>query len=202
MTPKHFLLGAVVMVFFATASSVPAQNVKDRELTPAFDFAKIQMPVAITSIRLNDRQIQAGEKISADDDWLRGLSFTLQNISDKPIAYVAMGLRFPQPNGFVVFTLSYGVDFSRGEPRRGSSPLPIQPGQTIELTMTPQRYGNFLDILSFAGAPRSFTEAPYYVERISFEDDPNVIWEGGYLKRRDASTIGKFDIIERYVLRS
>ncbi len=32
------------------------------------------------------------------------------------------------------------------------------------------------------------------------QDDFNVIWEGGYLKRRNAAAIGRFDIIERYKL--
>ena len=200
MTLRQFIRCAITMVILASSGSVLAQDLKDRELRPAFDFTKIQMPVEIVSIKLNGTEVQPGEKISGDDDWLRGLSFTLKNISDKPLGYIAMGLRFPQPNGFVVFNLSYGVDFSRGEPRRSYSPPAIQPGETVDLILTKQRYPNFLEILSMANAARSFEVAPYYVERISFADDPDVIWEGGYLKRRDASTIGKFDIIERYVL--
>ena len=48
--------------------------------------------------------------------------------------------------------------------------------------------------------PSSFDVVPYYVERVSFEDDPNIIWEGGYLKRKNPAFIGRFDIIERYKL--
>lgn len=144
-----------------------------------------------------------GEKIKGDDDWLKGVSFTLKNISDKPIAYVAIAFQFEPPKGpvrTIGFILSYGVDYSLGVPRSGSSPLPIQPDQTVDLVLTDERYPNFLHILSLGGMPRSFEVVPYYVDRISFEDDPNIIWEGGYLKRKNPAAIGRFDIVERYKL--
>lgn len=58
----------------------------------------------------------------------------------------------------------------------------------------------FLHILSIGEIPSSFDVAPYLIERVSFEDDPYIIWEGGFLKRRDLGIIGRFDIIERYKL--
>ena len=199
MLPR-FLFPIVMILLFAILSSVSAQELKDRELHPAFDFTTIQMPVEIVSIKINGKEIKPGEKIKGDDDWLQGLSFTLKNISNKSIAYVSMGLRFVRPDRVVVFMLSYGVDYSRGEPRHGYSPLPIQPDQTVELTLTKQRYPNFLHILSVGEVSRSFDVAPYYVERVAFEEDPFVIWEGGFLKRRDPGVFDKFDIIERYKL--
>ncbi len=198
MTPRFVLVAAIFLLSIAT--SVPGQELRDRELRPAFDFTTIQMPVEIVSIKLNGRDVNPGEKVKGDDDWLQGLSFTVKNISEKPIAYVAISLRFEQPERIVGFTLSYGVDYSRGIPRSGTSPLPIQPNQTVDLTLTKERYPNFLQILRMGEMPRSFDVVPYLVERISFEDDPSVIWEGGYLKRRNPAFIGRFDIIERYKL--
>jgi hypothetical protein len=198
---RSFNRAAFIFLFLAaTSGSISAQELKDRELRPAFDFITIQIPVEIVSIKLNGKDVQPGEKIKGDDDWLQGLSFTLKNISEKPIAYVAVGLRFSQPRGFVDFVLSYGVDFSRGEPRRQSSPLPIQPGETVDLVLSKERYPNFLQILEMGGASRSFDTAPYLIERVCFENEPDVIWESGYLKRRDPSVLGKFNRVERYVL--
>lgn len=199
MLPR-FLFPFAVIFLFAILPSVSAQELRERELHPAFDFTTIQMPVEIVSIKINGKEIKPGEKIKGDDDWLQGLSYTLKNISNKPIAYVSMGLRFVRPDRVVIFILNYGVDYSRGEPRSASSPLPIQPDQTVDLTLTKARYPNFLHILSVGEVPRSFDVAPYYVDRVVFEEDPFVIWEGGFLKRRDPGVIGKFDIIERYKL--
>jgi hypothetical protein len=201
MTPRPVLAAAIFVT--SMIAPVSAQELRDRELKPAFDFTTVQMPVEIVSIKLKGKDVAAGEKINGDDDWLKGLSFTVKNTSDKPIAYVAISLRFEQPTHMVrvfVFTLSYGVDYSRGEPRSGSSPLPIQPEGTVDLVLTEERYRNFLQILTSGDMPRSFDVAPYFVERVSFEDDPTIIWEGGYLKRRNPEVIGRFDIIERYKL--
>jgi hypothetical protein len=200
MIRRYRFLSALVITVFAIFASVSAQELRDRELKPAFDFTTIQMPVEIVSIRLNGKAIQPGQKIRGDDDWLQGLSFTLKNISDKAIAYVAVSLRFTKPRRAVGFTLSYGVDRSRGEPRQAWSPPSLQPGQRVDLTLTKERYPNFLYILSFGGDMPSLDVVPYLIERVSFDDDPDVIWEGGYLKRRNPASIGKFHIIERYVL--
>jgi len=197
---SRFLFQSAVVVLFAMFSTVSAQELKDRELRPAFDHSTIQMPVEILSIKLNGKEIKPGEKIKGDDDWLQGLSFTVKNISGKPIAYVSTGLKFVRPDRIVVFILNYGVDYSRGEPRSGSSPLPIPPDQTVDLTLTKERYPNFLYVLKAGEVPRSFDLVSYYVERVSFEEDPYIIWEGGYLKRRDFGVFDKFDIIEKYKL--
>lgn len=191
---------AAIIFMLAIPATIPAQELKDRELKPAFDFTAIETPVEITAIRLSGKNVVPGEKIKGDDDWLKGLSFTVKNVSDRPVAYVAVGLRFTQPKRITVFILSYGPDYPRGEPRSGYSPLPIQPGQTVDLTLTKERYPNFLEILSIGEVPRSFDVAPYLVEQVSFEDDPGIVWEGGYLMRRSSAVLGKFDIIERYKL--
>ena len=198
-TLRGFTYGAIVFFILAASGSTLAQ-VKDRQLTPVFDFTTIQMPVEILSIKLNGKDVQPGEKIRGDESWLHGLSFTLKNISDKPLAYVSVGLQFPQPKRVVGYFLNYGVDFSRGEPRRDTSPPAIQPGETFELALTKENYRSFLYVLAQAGGSSDFDTAKYYIDRVSFENERDVIWEGGYLKRRDPSQIGKFDAIERYVL--
>jgi len=201
-TLRSLALGAVVLLSALAGASGPAyaQQVRDRELRPAFDLTKIQMPVEILAVKLNGKEVQPGEKVQGDDDWLRGLSFTLKNISDKPIAYVEVALRFPRPQGYVAYTLSHGVDLSRMERRRESSPPAIRPGETVDLVLTQGKYPGFLRILALGGAARSFDTAPYYVERVSFEGEPDIIWAGGMLKRRDPDRPTEFKVVERYAL--
>jgi len=156
------------------------------------------MPVEIVSIKLNDKEIRPGEKIKGNDEWLRGVSFTLKNISAQPIAYVNIGFKFPLPNGFVVYSLPYGINLSLGD--RGSSPPAIQPGQSLDLVLTNESYKSFLYVLAQAGASSSFDTAAYYVDTVCFENQSEVIWQGGFLKRRHPTEIGRFDAIGRYVL--
>jgi hypothetical protein len=199
-TLRSLTLVAVLFLFLVEAGATFAQQLRERQLTPAFDFTTIQMPVEIISIRLNGKDVQPGEKIKAGDDWLQGLSFTLKNISDKPIAYVDIGLQFPNPRGFVTYSLNYGVDYSRGESRRAYSPPAIEPGKTLDLVLTKEKYSVFQRLLAQTGASSSFDTAPYFISRISFEGEPDIIWEGGRLKRRNTNRPTEFDVIERYVL--
>lgn len=197
MILRSVLTAAISLVMIASA---PAQQLKDRELKPAVNSATIETPVDIVSIKLNGSEVAQGEKIKGDDNWLKGVSFTVKNVSDKPIAYVAIGLRFEGPPGghVIVHILSYGVDYSRGQPRNGSSPSPIQPGQAVDLVLADERYPAFLQVLDQAGISPDFSVVPYSVDRVCFEDDPNIIWSGGYLKRKNPAAPGRFEIIEKY----
>src|SRR5438105_4097175 len=78
---------AVTILLICASTSALAQELRDHELKPAFDFSTVQMPVEIVSIKLKGKEVAPGEKIKGDDDRLKSLSFTLKNISDKPIAY-------------------------------------------------------------------------------------------------------------------
>jgi hypothetical protein len=200
-TLRGLVTGVALFSFLAAlAGPTRAQQARDRELRPAFDFTRIQMPVEIVSVKLNGEEVRPGEKIQGDDDWLRGVSFTLKNVSDKPIAYVAVGLQFPRPQGYVAYLLSYGVDLSRGERGRDSSPPAIEPGRTVELVLTGEKYPGFLRILERGEAARSFDEAQYYVDRVCFEGEPDIIWASGMLKRRDPDRPTEFIATERYTL--
>lgn len=202
-TPRRFARLALVVlsILAAASSSIQAQDLKDRQLTHAYDFTTVQMPVEIVAIRLNGKEIVPGEKLKGDDDWLRGISFTLKNISDQPIAYVNIGFKFPRPDGFLVYSLPYGVSLAQGERRNASSPPAIQPGQSVNLVLTKERYeSSFLYVLAQAEVSRRFDTAAYYVDTVCFEGQPDVIWQFGHLKRRHPTEPFRFDVFERYVL--
>jgi hypothetical protein len=72
VSPRTSARLALVIALLAAASlSVQAQEIKDRQLLPAYDFAKVQMPVKIVSIELAGKTIAPGEPIKGDDNWLR-----------------------------------------------------------------------------------------------------------------------------------
>ena len=199
-TPLHLAhLSLVLLAVAVTSLPASAQELRNRQLRPAYDFSLIQMPVEMVTISLNGKEIKPGEPITGDDDWLQGVRFTLKNVSDKPIAYVDIGLRFDQPNGVVVYSLNYGVDLSRGERRTESSSPVIEPNQTFDLVLTKEKYEVFLNILARGGAARKFDTALYYIERVCFESEPDMIWEGGKLKRRDPNQFSTFEVVEKYV---
>ena len=204
--PRPFVDFVLLLTIVAAASlTIRAQELRDRQLIQPTGVGTVQTPVEIVSITLNGKEVRPGEKITGDDNWLRGISFTLKNISDRPVAGVIVGLEFPMPSGFFMYALPYGVDMSHGDFRKESSPPPLQPGQTVDVVLTNYRYKSFLHVLeqaraSINGAPINLDTTTYYVETVCFENQPDVIWQRGFLKKRHPTEPGRYDRMERYVL--
>jgi hypothetical protein len=198
--PRTLAQVAVILTIVAAASfSIHAQELRDRQLTWGYDYSTVQMPIEIVSITLNGNEIRPGEKIKGDENWLKGLTFKIKNISDQPISYLSVHFTFPMPNGFVsASALHYGINDS--SIRRGPQPPSIQPGETKELVFTNENYKSFLYVLAQAKVSSDFDKAPFYVERVCFENQPDVIWQAGYLKRRHAVESYRFDPIQKYFL--
>ena len=198
---------ALFLILALCGGATRAQEMKERELKPAYDFSKIQMPVEFVNIKLNGASFEPGQKIQAGDDWLQGVSFTLKNVSDKPIAYVEVGLQFrhaADPRDYTVYILNYGLDQAHGrvDSAPQAAPRPIQPGETVELVLSKDKYPGFQKILSGSGVSGSVETAAYFADKIFFEGDPDTMWRGGKLLRRDANDLYKFNVIERYSLPS
>ncbi len=198
--PRTLAQVAVILTIVTAASfSTEAQELKDRQLTWAYDYSTVQMPIEILSIILNGNEIRPGEKIKGDENWLKGLTFKIKNISDEPISYLNVHFAFQMPNGFVsASAMRYGIN--HGEIRRGPPPPSIQPGETKELVLTKENYDSFLYVLAQAKVSSDFDTAPFYIERVCFENQPDVIWRGGYLMRRHAVEYNRFDRMQKYFL--
>jgi hypothetical protein len=201
--------GAALLLMLAAfvCATPPAQEMKTRELLPAFDFTKIEMPVELVSIKLNGEAIEPGRKIQAGDDWLRGLTFTLKNISDKPIAYVEVALQFQHaddPRDYTVYLLSYGLEPAHGgnDAAPKAAPRPIQPGETVDLALSNDKYPGLQNMLARTGVASSVEVARYFIDRIFFDGEPDVMLRGGTVWRRDANDTYKFNKVERYSLPS
>lgn len=191
-------VAAILTIVTAALLATQAQELRDRQLTWAYDYSTVQMPIEILSITLNGNEIRPGVKIKGDHNWLKGLTFKIKNISDQPISYVNVHFTFPMPNGFVsASAVRYGNN--HGDIRTVSQP-PIQPGETKQLVFTKENYDSFLFVLAQAKVSSDFDTAPFYVERVCFEGLPDVIWQGGYLKKRHAIEPGRYDRIQKYFL--
>ena len=199
-TLRRFPYMAAVCLVLVASGSAFAQQVRDRELVSLYSFPKFQTPIEIVSIKLKDKEVQPGEKIKGDDEWLQGLSFRLKNVSDKPISYVGFEIRLTLPKRVVGYYLGYGFNPSFGQLKTESSESPIQPGQTMDLVLTKEKYAVFLNILAQAEVPRDFDKASYFLSEICFENEPDIKWAGGNLMRRDPIDPNKFNAAGPYFL--
>jgi hypothetical protein len=199
MLKRFPCLIAVCLIAVAFGSTL-AQQVRDRELVLLYSYSPAQMPIEIVSTKLKDQEFRPGEKIKGDDNWLHGLSFRIKNVSDKPLAYVEFMIEFKRANRVVGYSLHYGVDTERGERRTEQSPPAVQPGETLDLALTKENYTSFLYVLEQGEIPRDFDTASYFLAKICFENEPDLMWTGGNIRRRDPNTPYKFNTVGPYVL--
>src|SRR5437868_3431042 len=61
-------------------------------------------PIRFIKIRVAEREVRLNEEFENGDDWFKGLTLTIKNVSSKDIKYVDFLLSFPEsePYGFMM----------------------------------------------------------------------------------------------------
>jgi hypothetical protein len=156
-------------------------------------------PVTITKVLVGDQQIQPGVStgprevqpgtpFQADEDWLKNMSISLKNRTDKVIVRAEVQLWFPDTGDgssapVTVYTITLGqrpdIDSfaSHGQklpPEPGKPPLLIAPGQTVVV-----HFADYLDAMqSRVEEKLSFTQVTRVaIQRLKFYFADGMIWD-------------------------
>ena len=196
---------AVLLSSTLTYSFGLAQQPKDRVLVQLRFEPPRQAPIEIIGIEVKGQVVEPGRKFSSGEDWLRGLSFTLKNVSDKPVSYIQIDLRFPTPAGSqarnAAFDLTYGDLRLIPNPADDmSAPKSLMPGETLKLEMSEGDYRNLTSLLAHAGQSGEVETVKFDIGAVRFENEPDTMWRLGYLLRRDANNPMRFNVTELYTL--
>jgi len=117
------------------------------------------------------------------DDWIKRVSITLRNTSDKPV-FGVQGFLYLKPLGFpMIFSL----------PLTASKELrhdPLLPGAEIELTVTPAMLNYTLDDVKYRGAQANTAEVSFSLDAVIFSDEMQ--WYRGKLVRPDSEAPGNW----------
>jgi hypothetical protein len=157
-------------------------------------------PVTITKVIVGDqdiqpglstgaREVQPGTPFQADEDWLKNMSISLKNRTDKVIVRAEVQLWFPDTGDgstsqpVTVYTMTLGQRpesdsfASHGQklpPEPGKPPLLIAPGKTVVV-----RVADYLDaIQSLVEAKLSFTQVTRLaIQRLKFYFADGMSWD-------------------------
>ncbi|HJP93149.1 MAG TPA: putative metal-binding motif-containing protein [Pyrinomonadaceae bacterium] len=117
------------------------------------------------------------------DDWFKRVSVTLRNTSTKPIYGVRAYLYFKPPGFPMIFSMTL----------TGSRQLrhePLQPGDEIELTVSPGYLNQTLENLKYRGLDANRTNITFSLEAVIFSDE--LQWYRGHLVRPDSAIPDKW----------
>lgn len=178
--------------FFASTRPSSSQNADKLIKKEEFD----KPPVKIALVKSKIGELATDKKISAGDDWLKGLTIRVRNDSDKPVNCVVMDIQFRRPEDQsgeldLLDRIQYGRDpFGPS----GQEFLPegelIFPKQTRDIPLTDEDYDAFRKMLDDLKYPAAIKEVILRVRRVCFSD--GTAWDSGNIFRRDPNNPGKW----------
>lgn len=180
-----------VAILLPVSSSTPQGRERVIQLRPYKD-----QPVEILDVKVKGAHIVPNGKFAADSDWLKGMTVTVKNVFDKPVAYVSVliGAYYTKDGQRVKrdgqdaqagAELKYGAAPPRpGETARPTDP-PLMPGQTVELVLSERAREQLYTILTNENASTDVAEITLRLYMVFFEGDSDTMWRTGSILRRD-----------------
>lgn len=153
-------------------------------------------PVKITLVKSKIGVIETDKKISASDDWLKGLTIRVQNESEKVVSGLVIFIQFRRPANQakeldLVAPIPYGRDpLASPEEAPATTDEPILPGQTKDIALSDQAYDSLRSILDNLNYPANIKSVKLTVKIIGFQDGTS--WSNGKIFRRDPNNPGKW----------
>lgn len=96
-------------------------------------------PIKIQQVKTNGKIVELGKKFEQDEDWLKGLSVSVENVSNKAIARIEINLSFPRSESassetaIYVTTLMHGLEPS--DVPAGETPKLLLPGESVDVRL-------------------------------------------------------------------
>lgn len=158
---------------------------------PVFGFAQAQErtigkipwrnePIKIRKLKTKGKTIELDKKFFEEEDWLKGLTVIVENISDKPISRIELELSFPRPEGSSETIPTYTVKMIYGrDPSDADAAVQKQvlPGESVDVKLLEVNLPFIKKDLQELGYPEKTTHVQVMVDSVTFSD--GTMWAGG-----------------------
>jgi hypothetical protein len=179
--------GLFLLIFTASGAAQTQQEVlqwsdhptgshNERTAAPLQIFKQLDA-IEIQSINLGGKSIAIGEPFSADEDWLRDLTFRVKNVSDKELMGIQITLILPELDKPIQVPYVNGCRHDKNQPC-------ISPGVEVELRIPPIKLYDWVkDVVASETELRKITKATIYTVNLSLPGD--ITWSSGCVKTKD-----------------
>jgi hypothetical protein len=137
-------------------------------------------PVRIVELKAKNKTIQLQKQfVDDDDDWLNGLTVTVQNVSEKAVARIDLHLSFPRVGGGTEEKPNYGLSMAYGldpaDPSADELKL-VQSGEIVDVKLPDANLIFIAEDLKSLGYPKKIRRAQISIEFVTFAD--GTVWAG------------------------
>jgi len=188
-SPMLVLGFAILLSPFGTA-----QQVKQRVVEPV---VYLDQPVDIDAVRVKGVPVKPKQRFNVDSDWLNGMTVTIKNVFDKPVACVSVlvGAYYERDGKHIKQRdeqdVQAGVQLMYGAQPPGpgdSAPpyrAPLLPGQTVDVVLSEAKRNELYSLLTKDNTSTDVVELTLRVYLVFFEGDSDTMWKTGRVLRRD-----------------
>jgi uncharacterized surface protein with fasciclin (FAS1) repeats len=147
-------------------------------------------PVKIVAVKLRGgEQINPGIPFRAVDDWVRGLTLTVTNVSKKPVCFIHVELHLPRPDDATGEAANDALMFAC-DPVTALTPNPLMPGKSMDMVLTDSDYVAHEALLERYGYPPSVINLELKVREVEFFGEKDRKWSKGQMMRQDPNSPG------------
>ncbi|HEV7682932.1 MAG TPA: hypothetical protein VGO68_12460 [Pyrinomonadaceae bacterium] len=141
-------------------------------------------PIKILKVKSKNKAIELGKEFADDDDWLTGLTVTVQNVSDKAIARIDIRLDFPRPRGgSSPETAIYMAHLIYGKEPADVAPNEVLklalPGETVDIKLVEANMPSYKNDLEKLGYEQPIKHVQIMVLSVTFIDGSE--WDGNVI---------------------
>lgn len=192
---------SVIIGSMGLAVAPGKQQLRERSIYKRSDFSP---PVKITLAKTKNRgSIRFEQKFIDDEDWLKGLTVSLDNSSGKSFIYARIEIKFPPPEGQeralpAIYPLEYGdnpLSYKTEDEMPPRRVKPVLPGKSLEITLSDDTFNDLEFFLKAAGYIRGTNAVELRITDIGFTD--GTVWNLGRILRRDPKSLWGWSPLSR-----
>ena len=178
------MIGSLLALMLLSPSTQARQTQERMVINTEWPHA----PARITSLRLRDRSVEFDRHFTADEHWLRDLSFGVTNTSDRPIVFISIFFDFPRPQTDIppsAYSWHWGRNSGAEAATSSAEGKNLRPGETIEVALTEAQYELLRRFLDETNYSENITSIRVGVREVMFAGDTDLLWNVGGMVRRD-----------------
>jgi hypothetical protein len=155
----------------------------------------IRPQLKFTNVKVGQQARKFDESFDAEPEWVKDLSFKLENISGKSIIFLQVNINFPETR-LTGNLMSYTVIFGQRPDikfKQHSKPMLLIPGETLEVSLDKEK-DKIYKFISERQSIESIQKVELEIGFIIFED--KTAWVAGGFLRQDPNNPNRYRPIE------
>ncbi len=183
---------STISVLFSAKGALTVYAQSEKKIIKLAYSGKPQLK--FTEARVGQLERKFDESFNAEAEWVKSLSFKLENISGKPIVYLQVNVNFPETRASGNL-MSYGVSFGQrpdSKFKQNNKSMLLMPSETLEVSLDKEK-DRIYKFVNERQPIELIQKVELEIGFIIFEDKTD--WTAGSFLRQDPNNPDRYNPI-------